>query len=451
MAKSSYAAANKAGGGALSPCVLVVDDDSSIRTSMSAVLGDEGFEVHAASSGEEAISRLEELHPAVVFLDIWMPGRDGIETLQSIKEASPETEVIMISGHATISNAMEATKRGAFDFIEKPFDIESVILSASRAFEKHFGRPKGARTRAVEDAKAEPQPVLSHPGILSTGLAGANIGQRTLKRSAILYGKGLHSGQKSGLVLEPLPINSGIHFSRIGDSKTVPAFVDYVESTAFATSIRLENVSASTVEHLLSTLHAFRISNLLVKCNGEVPIFDGSAVEFCNLIESVGIDEQGADWWEIAVDREIVVSGDASAGNESLRIEPADGLIVSYELNYPEPVGAQRFEYRLGGVDGFKQEIAPARTFGFMKDIERLQQAGLAAGGRLDNFILIGSDSIVNTTLRLEEELARHKILDILGDLFLLGRPLRGKITARMSGHSDNVALINQLRPLICA
>ena len=117
-----------------------------------------------------------------------------------------------------------------------------------------------------------------------------------------------------------------------------------------------------------------------------------------------------------------------------------------YELNYPQPVGSQRVEFKMNGVDTFKEEIAPARTFGFLKDIERLQKAGLAAGGRLDNFILIGNDEIINTELRFPDELARHKILDILGDLSLIGRPLSGTITARMTGHSDNIGLLRLIK-----
>jgi len=124
---------------------------------------------------------------------------------------------------------------------------------------------------------------------------------------------------------------------------------------------------------------------------------------------------------------------------------------VAYELNYPPPIGRQFFEITLDSVEQFKQEIAPARTFGFLKDVERLQRAGLAAGGRLDNFILIGADNIVNTELRFPEELARHKILDIVGDLYLFGRPLRGRVRARMSGHSDNVRILERLRELVLA
>lgn len=427
----------------LRPLILVVDDEPSITSTLSQVLEDESFETMVAHSGEEACTLVETCRPDVIFLDIWMPGRDGIETLARLKELVPDTQVIMISGHATIANALEAQRRGAFDFIEKPLDIDAIVHTARRAYERRLSETqKGQAT----EAEVKREPVLTHPGVTGCGLKGKNLGQRTLKDSIILYGQGLHSGQKSGLVLEPLPVNSGIHFSQMGHPRSLPAFVDFVQSTDFATRIQSAEIGFATIEHLLSALHAYGVSNLLVKCNQEVPIFDGSALEFCRVIEEVGLEEQGGEWFELSVDEPIVIS----SGTESITFEPGEGFSIDYELNYPEPVGHQQYSFHLKGCESYKAEIAPARTFGFMKDIERLQKAGLAAGGRLDNFILIGNDGVVNTELRFANELARHKILDIIGDLFLLGRPLAGKITARMTGHSDNVELISELRKRAC-
>ncbi len=430
--------------------VLVVDDEEAICSTLTGVLQDEQFETLTALDGVDALSKVRSFHPDLVFLDIWMPGSDGIETLAQIKQIAPDTEVIMISGHATIANALEATKRGAFDFIEKPLGIESVLAAAERALERRARSKESKRGDVVDFPAVGARSGVSHPGLLGTVFRGRNLGQRTLRQSVVLYGQCLHSGQKSGLVLEPLPVNSGIHFSRMGDGRSVPAFIEHVQSTDLATTLRSGQTSAATIEHLLAALSAYRISNLLVKCNGEVPIFDGSARDLCEAIESVGIEEQGGDWYEIAVPEKIEYTGDMSqrgsgsqnSRSESISIEPGEGLTVVYELNYPQPVGHQRVEVRLDGIEAFKGEIAPARTFGFLKDIERLQRAGLAAGGRLDNFILIDSERIVNTELRFPDELARHKILDILGDLSLIGRPLAGKITARMTGHSDNIGLL---------
>lgn len=436
------------------PLVLIVDDEESICATLADVLEDENFSTITAHNGPQAISLLEEHRPQLVFLDIWMPGLDGLSLLGKIKERLPLTEVIMISGHSTIANALEASKRGAFDFIEKPLNIDDIVLSATRALEKRerelelHGEEQlaGTEEEVLGQTRRSELPILTHRGVLSRGQAGENIGQRTLKKSVILYGQGLHSGEKSGLVLEPLPLNSGIHFGKIGSSQTVPAFVDYVDSTHFATTVRSGRVSAGTVEHLMSALHAYRITNLLVKSNNEIPIFDGSASEFCTAIENAGIEEQGGDWYELSVSSPLSIKVGKNGGEEeSISVEPADTLTISYELNYPAPVGRQSYEVKLGSVEDFKREIAPARTFGFLKDIEQLQRAGLAAGGRLDNFILIDKEKIVNTELRFADELVRHKILDIMGDLFLLGRPWRAKITACMSGHSDNATLLKQL------
>ncbi len=430
--------------------ILIVDDEQTICSTLQSVLEDESYSTITANNGLDAILKVQSFYPQVVFLDIWMPGSDGIETLEKIKALSPQTEVIMISGHATISNALEATKRGAFDFIEKPLSIQSILIAATRAIEKNNPPEQ------EEDKKTIPSKISSsfqHPGIKLKALKGRNLGQRTLKKSAILYGHCLHSGEKSGLVLEPLPANSGIHFSRIGDSKTIPAYIDFVKSTDLATTLSMGNIKASTIEHLMATLCAYRISNLLIKCNGEVPIFDGSAKEFCNVIESVGIEEQPGSWYEIAISEKITYqsnlekrsSGVENQNEEYLIIEPADKLIIRYELNYPAPIGKQSFEFQCVDAASFKEQIAAARTFGFIKDIEKLQKAGLAAGGRLDNFILIDNEKVVNTQLRFPEELARHKILDILGDLFLIGRPLRAKITAHMTGHSDNINILRNI------
>lgn len=432
--------------------VLVVDDEKSICHTMGQILEDDGYRVLFATDGAQAIELVQRHSPAMAFVDIWMPGIDGIETLEGIKECSPATEVVMISGHATVSNALEATKRGAFDVIEKPLDLERVLDVAAKAVrscldnrlsQQALGSTDVSINQHLSAAEGRVYSLHKHKGICSRGLAGRNLGQRTLCSSTIVYGQGLHSGAKSGLVLEPLPRDSGIHFASMGGGASVPAFVEHVNSTSFATTIRSRGIAIATVEHLMSALHAYGISNALIKCNGEVPILDGSAKDFCALIEDVGVEEQGGDWFEIAPQEPVVVRSED--GNEWITIEPHDSLEVSYDLRYPEPVGSQYHSVEIKQYKDFVENIAPARTFGFMKDIEQLQKMGLAAGGRLDNFVLIGQSGIVNTSLRFPDELARHKILDIVGDLFMIGRPLRARISAKMTGHSDNIALLKKL------
>jgi UDP-3-O-[3-hydroxymyristoyl] N-acetylglucosamine deacetylase len=272
---------------------------------------------------------------------------------------------------------------------------------------------------------------------------GRKITQKTLKNSALLYGQGLHTGQKSGLTLEPLPANSGIHFGSVSKRGIVPSHVDFVESTGYATTVKAGEVQAGTIEHLLSALHAYQISNLLVKCNGEIPVMDGSAREFCQLFDEIGIEEQGGDWFEIEVREPVEIT---TPKGEFIRIEPALNFTVEYHLQYPAPVGSQVFLFSLDSKEAYKREIAPARTFGFVKDIGWLQQQGLARGGRFDNFVLFDEKGPVNCALRFPDEPVRHKVLDLIGDIYLLGRPIRGKITAKMTGHSDNIAILRALK-----
>jgi UDP-3-O-[3-hydroxymyristoyl] N-acetylglucosamine deacetylase len=269
--------------------------------------------------------------------------------------------------------------------------------------------------------------------------------QRTIKRSIVLGGTGLHSGDKTGLILTPLPPGSGIIFGNISSGDTIPADIDFVISTNYATCLKSANTVAYTVEHLLATLHAYGISNLLIKINNEVPIMDGSALDFCQIIEDAGIEDQDELLEEFVIEEKLVV-GKVKKKNKFITVEPADSLIIHYILQYPKPVGRQEYTFKLDSVESFKKEIAPARTFGFLKDIEALEQQGLASGGRLSNFILIDDEKIINTDLRFPDEFVRHKILDMLGDLYLLGYPIKGKITANMTGHSENAQLVSMLR-----
>lgn len=432
--------------------ILIIDDESSIATTLKDALEDDGYYVLTASSGEEGIEKVKINKPFLVFLDMWMPVKDGLETLKEIIQNSPSTKVVMISGHATITNALEAMKAGAFDFLEKPFSLKNVNNVVNKAFHLSLLEDSQADGGIVRIDKIDNHQRISstnlssvHPSMNSNVKSGLNLGQRTIKSSIVLYGQCLHSGIKSGLVLEPLPLNSGIHFAHLGSEHTVPAFASNVQSTALATTLMSDQVSASTIEHLMAALSAYRISNLLVKCNGEVPIFDGSAKTFCDAIESTGIEEQGGEWYEFVPTETIKFSPQNSKNGEALTIEPSDDYIYKYELDYPEPVGKQTYEFIYKGPESFKLEISPARTFGFMKDVENMQRMGLAAGGRLNNFILIGNDGVVNTDLRFPEELVRHKILDLVGDISLLGRPIRAKFTARMTGHADNVGILKEL------
>ncbi|MBI5815550.1 MAG: UDP-3-O-[3-hydroxymyristoyl] N-acetylglucosamine deacetylase [Nitrospinae bacterium] len=666
--------------------IVVVDDEENIRGAIKDILTDEGYDVECAADGETALRMIQSVTPDLVLLDIWMPGLDGLQTLKILKNIDADTEVVMMSGHGAIETAVKATKIGAFDFIEKPFSLDSMLRTVGKAlrsrrsrrrnggaqlfsnaglFEGRFiGSSRAAREarRLIREASQRPGGVIicgeaglgkkfaarmihnlssrrdkpfveiacdslteedlaeagghdkdsawsgaaeggslffnkidklspemaagllqvienmqagdgeapvfiasseksfeelkgggkpweellsvlggavirlwplrgrredipafverfveeycdeygkniegvdkeamneilsmplsgnikelkgiveqaaalcegetlgrkqllmpsqnadgagsHHPSggnILSGGSAeGRKSGlsrQRTLKNSVVLCGHGLHSGIKTGMILSPLPPNSGIVFGDISTGLRVPALLENVRSTEYATTLSNGLVTIKTIEHIMSALHSYRITNLLIKIGDEAPIMDGSAIDFCQLIEDSGVEEQ-----EGYVD-EIVITGEVSVGDPEegpyLRVEPAPVFEVDYFLDYPQPIGRQEHRYVYESGAHYKETIAPARTFGFVRDIKKLEEAGLAGGGKLSNFILIDDEKIVNTPLRFPNEPARHKILDLIGDLYLLGRPIRGKFTARKSGHSQNVAIIQKIR-----
>ncbi|MGZ8441070.1 MAG: UDP-3-O-acyl-N-acetylglucosamine deacetylase [Candidatus Deferrimicrobiaceae bacterium] len=425
--------------------ILIVDDEASIRKSLEGVLSDEGYSCALASDGADALSQLPSLHPSLVLLDIWMPGMDGVETLRRMKAAHPSLPVIMMSGHATISTAIKATKVGASDFIEKPLELDLLLNAIRRA----LGTQDVVRIPAADEPggsidlrSSEGMPELQSLVFRNQTLRGSLMPQRTLARSAVLYGQGLHSGKKSGLIFEPLGPNSGIHFVGVSDHRAVPAHLDFVESTGYATTIRLGTTHVATIEHVMSALNAYGVSNLLIKCNGEVPVLDGSSVEFCSLFEEVGFENQIGEWHRIAVKEPFRID----AGKASIRLEPCDAFEIDYTLEYPPPVGKQRFVFRLDDPAAYRKEIAPARTFGFARDIGQLQRQGLALGGRFDNFVLFGEEGPINDALRFPDEPVRHKIMDMIGDLYLLGRRLQARVVAHMTGHTQNIAILKKVR-----
>jgi UDP-3-O-acyl N-acetylglucosamine deacetylase len=419
--------------------ILVVDDESEIRSSLRGVLSDEGFRVLEAADGRRALDLVRGERPELVLLDVWMPELDGIELLRELREEPAQPEVIMISGHGNVETAVQATKLGAFDFIEKPFSIEALLHVVNRALEHRalLGVARDPGTGTIGSWREAGEPAAAARRLQRA--------ERTIGRSVVASGHGLHTGIKSGLILNPLPPGRGIVFANVTTAASVPAHLDFVDSTGYATTLHGQGMTVATVEHLLAALHAYGVTNVLIKVQGEVPAMDGSALEFCQLLESAGIEEQDEELEYIVIDRPFAVGGDDPSG-ERIVIEPHDGFSISYTLVYPEPVGRQDYTYVHRGPESFRDEIAPARTFGFVKDMKAMAAMGLASGGRLDNCILIDDEKIVNTTLRFPDEFARHKILDIMGDFYLLGRPIQGCIVARMTGHGDNIALLRAVR-----
>ncbi len=412
--------------------VLVVDDEERIRSSLRGILGDEGFRVLDTGDAPEVMAIIAREHPELVLLDVWMPDLDGIELLRRIKTEQPNTRVIMISGHANIQNAVAATRLGAADFIEKPFSVAGLLASIGRVLAGETGCNRSPETVADEAAAETAQATAASFGMQP---------QRTIKESLVIAGQGLHSGLKTGVILHPAPANAGIVFSSLADQSAIAARLENVTETGYNTTLSGNGHSVRTVEHLMSALHGLGITNLLVKTDDELPALDGSAQEYCRQLREAGVQNQRPPVEPIAVTKTIQVG----AGDEFIRIAPADHLIIDYTLDYPAPIGVQHVHFELTAPDDYVDQIAPARTFGFVHEFHKLAQMGLASGGRLDNLILVDDEKVVNTTLRFPDEFARHKVLDLIGDLYLLGRPIFGHVTASKTGHSDNLALLRAI------
>lgn len=410
--------------------VLVVDDEERIRSSLRGILGDEGFRVLDTGDPAGVMELIAREHPALVLLDIWMPDIDWIELLRRIKAERPDIHVIMISGHGNIQNAVAATRLGAADFIEKPFSVGGLLTSIERVLEHESG---GIRSPGAAASGAAPRPMQR------AGVSG--LKQRTLARSVVAAGQGLHSGLKTGVILHPAPADFGIVFSSVADETTIPARLGNVTDTGYNTTLMAGGRSVRTVEHLMSALHGMGITNLLIKTDDEVPALDGSAIEFCRQISSAGVEEQDEAVEPVRIRRTISIGNNG----ESIRIEPAEFLTIDYTLEYPPPIGRQSVHFEMKSPAAYISQVAPARTFGFVNEFHKLAEMGLASGGRLDNLILIDDEKVVNTKLRFHDEFARHKVLDLIGDLYLLGRPIVGHVTARKTGHSDNLALLRAI------
>lgn len=273
------------------------------------------------------------------------------------------------------------------------------------------------------------------------------IKQRTLKNEIRATGVGLHTGRKIYLTLRPGPVDSGIVFRRIDLDPVVEieAKATNVGDTTLSTTLTKGDVRVSTVEHLLSAMAGLGIDNAIVDLSAdEVPIMDGSAGPFVFLIQSAGILEQSAAKKFIRIKKEITVTD----GDKTATLLPFDGFKVSFTIDFDHPVFKGR---KLDAVvdfssTSFVKEISRARTFGFMHEIEYLRSKGLAKGGSVDNAIVVDKYRIVNEDgLRYEDEFVKHKILDAIGDLYLLGNTLIGEFKAYKSGHGLNNLVLREL------
>jgi UDP-3-O-[3-hydroxymyristoyl] N-acetylglucosamine deacetylase len=277
------------------------------------------------------------------------------------------------------------------------------------------------------------------------------IRQKTLKNVIRATGVGLHTGEKIYLTLRPAPADTGIVFLRVDMDPVIeiPALTDYVGDTTLATTISRDGQKISTVEHLMSAFSGLGIDNAYVEVSGpEMPIMDGSAATFVFLIQSAGIEEQNALKKFIKVKKPIEITGEDSTRSygQSARILPYDGFKVSHTIVYDNAVIKEQQASVNFSVTSFVKEVSRARTFGLMQEIEHLRERNLAQGGSLDNAVLVDEFRILNDDgLRHDDEFVRHKILDAIGDLYLLGHSLIGEFVGYKSGHTENHALRKRL------
>ncbi len=271
--------------------------------------------------------------------------------------------------------------------------------------------------------------------------------QKTILKEVALSGAGIHTGNKVNITFKPAEADSGVTFIRT-DIKGQPRIKADVRSLFSSpkfsrrSSIAAEGAEVQTVEHLMAALSSLRIDNIDVEIdNNEVPGLDGSAVNFVEAIEKAGIEEQDKERYVYAVKESICVE----EGGSSITIIPAQEFKISYTLNYDHPLLEAQFLEVKVSPESFKTEIAPARTFCLESEARELQSQGLGLGANYENTLVVGKEGVIKNKLRFKDEFVRHKILDLIGDLYLAGCPLRGHVIALKSGHSLNLNIARKL------
>lgn len=273
------------------------------------------------------------------------------------------------------------------------------------------------------------------------------MNQRTIKKSIAVTGTGLHSGKPVDLEFHPQPVDTGVVFERsdIEGSLPIPASAFLVQDTMMSSNLVFGGTRVGTVEHLLSAVAGLGVDNLLIRVSAsEIPIMDGSAAPFVDLLLQVGFNEQEAPKNFLRIVRPVRVKVE----DKWAELRPYDGFELNFEIDFEHPAFDKNFQhaqFRFSSQN-FIEQLSEARTFGFIKDIEALRSNNLALGGSMDNAIVIDENGILNVEgLRFNDEFVRHKILDALGDLYLIGYPILGRFSAYKSGHALNNMLVREV------
>lgn len=267
--------------------------------------------------------------------------------------------------------------------------------------------------------------------------------QRTLRQEVSFSGIGLHTGRHATVRLKPAPRDSGIIFHRVDRMAVIRSHIGSVTDTAFATTLGDGTVKIKTVEHILAALSGLGIDNLIIEVDGpEIPILDGSSTELVSIILQGGIAKQGKKMPYMRIIKPVIMDD----GHAEIAILPYEGRKITFRIHFNHHLlGEQNLSVELN-EETFIREVAPARTFGFLKDVQYMMANGLAKGGSLNNAIILGDDGVLNSSgLRFKDEFVRHKILDSMGDFSLIGFPIYGHILSNKAGHSTNLKFMRKL------
>ena len=415
--------------------VLIIDDEEDILSSCKAVLEDEDYDVETAKDYDEAIKIFESKKIDLVFLDVWLPNVDGLDILSNIKEKYPDTTVIMMSGHAGVETAVRATKMGAYDFLEKPISISKLLSSCDEVLNK---KENNNETEINYSNNNHNKSKLKY-----------KIPQRTIAKSVVVSGFALMEGRKTALTLVPAEVNTGIVFVDINSNTRIKLSHENILSkdksgAVNSTALVSGNRHIKTTEHFLAALHMMGITNLIVKCDGEVPNVDGSALVFCDALKEAGYIEQKDYIEPIVIDRELVY-GNVDDNETYIILSPYDGLEVNLRIDFSGSIGVQQFDYKFESFEQFSEDIGRARSFNTLDNIDYAQKMGMAGSGMIGSHIILCEGKVINTKLHFDNEFVRHKILDIIGDMYILGKPIKAKIRANKSSHSFNHSVVHDL------
>lgn len=415
--------------------VLIIDDEEDILSTCKTVLEDEDYNVETAKDYNEAIKIFESKKIDLVFLDVWLPNIDGLDILSNIKEKYPNTAIIMMSGHAGVETAVRATKMGAYDFLEKPISISKLLSSCDEVLNK-------------KENNNEDKINYSNNNHNKSKLK-YKVPQRTIAKSVVVSGFALMEGRKTALTLVPAPANTGIIFVDINSNTHIKLSHENILSkdksgAVNSTALINGNRHIKTTEHFLATLHMMGITNLIVKCDGEVPNVDGSALVFCDALKEAGYIEQEDYIEPIVIDRELIY-GNVDDNETYIILSPYDGLEVNLRIDFAGSIGVQQYDYKFESFEQFSEDIGKARSFNTLDNIDYAQKMGMAGSGMIGSHIILCDGKVINTKLHFDNEFVRHKILDIIGDLYILARPIKAKITANKSSHSFNHSVVRDL------